>query len=219
TRSTIHFEFLKCAFHLLEKEKNTIIWQIGAADGILADPLRPLAVNFDPKIVMLEPNPYMFERLQRNYARNENIRFIQAALGSACGKMELHAVHPDKIAAEHVEKIPVEMISVAKLMTITDNQKPDIVLVDVEGMDGKILQSILESGIRPKIIQYETRCLPESDKEALAAKLGKEYVQISFGNDLVAYRTDFFLAYCNELYITHGIPTIYEEALKFIVKS
>ncbi len=84
-RSTIHFEFLKCAFHLLEKEKNTIIWQIGAADGILADPLRPLAVNFDPKIVMLEPNPYMFGRLQRNYARNENIQFIQAALGSACG--------------------------------------------------------------------------------------------------------------------------------------
>jgi hypothetical protein len=58
--------------------------------------------------------------------------------------------------------------------------------------------------------------MPKAEQDALTAKLGKEYVLLSFGNDLVAYRTDFFLAYCNDLYIKNGIPTIYEDALKFI---
>jgi FkbM family methyltransferase len=251
-RSTSHFEFLKCAFYLLEKEKEAVIWQVGAADGILADPLRPLAINCDSRVVMLEPNPYMFESLKRNYGRNENIQFIQAALGVRSGKMELNAIRPEKIAAhdlpawvaeissfytdrnamagltidedltgriqEQVEKITVEMMSIGELLRMAGNQKPDIVVIDVEGMDGEILQSILEFGIKPKIIQYETQCLRKPEQEALAGKLSKEYVQVSFGNDLVAYRTDFFLAYCNELYIQHGIPTIYEEALKFIAR-
>jgi hypothetical protein len=78
--STSHFEFLKCIFYLLEKEKNTVICRIGAADGILADPVRPLVVNCDPPIVMLEPNPHMFERLKRNYARSFSTRH------SACRK-------------------------------------------------------------------------------------------------------------------------------------
>jgi hypothetical protein len=107
-------------------------------------------------------------------------------------------------------------VDVTELVTITGHKMPSVVVLDVEGMEGEILNAIFAFGIKPKIIQYETQCLPKSEQEALAAKLGKEYVQIAFGNDLVAYRTDFFLAYCNELYIQHGIPTIYEEALKFI---
>jgi len=53
--STSHFEFLKCIFYLLEKEKNTVICRIGAADGILADPVRPLVVNCDPRLSCWSP--------------------------------------------------------------------------------------------------------------------------------------------------------------------
>jgi len=252
-RSTSHFEFLKCAFHLLEKESTAVIWQIGAADGILADPLRPLAVNCDPAIVMLEPNPYMFRRLKENYARNQNITFIQAGLGGAPGKLELNTISPDKIAEhqlpawvagissfyadrnamagltigdelakriqQHIEKITVDVMSVAQLLAATNNQKPAIVVVDVEGMDAEVVQSILSAGIRPAIIQYEIQCIPRSEQDDLAARLGNEYVLLSFGNDLAAYRTDFFLAYCNDLFIKHGIPNIYEDALKFILSK
>jgi FkbM family methyltransferase len=248
--STSHFEFLKCTFYLLEKEKSTVIWQIGAADGILADPVRPLVVNCDPPIVMLEPNPHMFERLKQNYAKNQNVTLIQAALGSEPGRMELYTVTPNKVAEnqlpawvsgissfymdrnamagltiddeltrriqQHVEKITVEVMSVAELLAEMGNQIPAVVVVDVEGMDGEVVQSILSSGIRPTIIQYETQCMPKAEQDTLTAKLGNEYVLLSFGNDLVAYRTDFFLAYCNDLYIKNGIPTIYEDALKFI---
>jgi len=249
-RSTRHFEFLKCAFHLVERETSAVIWQIGAADGILADPLRPLAVNRDPRIVMLEPNPRMFERLKRNYARNQNITFVPAALGSSPGRLELHTVDPDKLAEHqlpdwaagiasfrpernalggatidaeladriqrHTEKHTVEVMSVAQLLAATGNQPPAILAVDVEGMDGEIVQAVLSSGMRPKIIQYETQCMPKPEQDALAATLGKEYVLLTFGNDLLAYRTDFFLGYCNDLFIDHGISTIYEDALKFI---
>jgi len=252
-RSTRHFEFLKCAFHLIEKDTRAVIWQIGAADGILADPLRPLAVNCDPRIVMLEPNPPMFERLKQNYARNQNITFFEAALGSAPGKFELSVIDPEKLAEHqlpswaagiasfrpernalggatldeemarrfqpHVEKRMVDVTSVSQLLAATGNEHPAIVVVDVEGMDAEIVQAILFSGMRPKIIQYETQCMPKPEQDALASALGKEYVLLTFGNDLVAYRTDFFLSYCNHLFINHGISTIYEDALKFVLKN
>jgi FkbM family methyltransferase len=252
-RATSYFEFLKCAFHLVAKNKDTVIWQIGAADGIFSDPLRPLAIGSDPPIVMLEPNPHMFERLKANYARNQRSMFIQAALGSSPGKLGLNVVSPDKIAENNLpgwvagissfyrdrnavggltidtdtaarieqclEKITVDVMTVPQLLAATDNRAPGIVLVDAEGMDGEIVRSIFSSGIRPLILQYETQCLPKPEQEALASQLGKDYVLLTFGNDLVAYRTDFFLSYCNDLYIKHGIPTIYEDALKFILKA
>jgi len=252
-RSTRHFELLKCAMHLVEKNRRAVIWQIGAADGILADPLRPLVVNLDPRVVMMEPNPPMFERLKQNYAKNQNTTFVAAALGSTPGKFEMSVIDPEKLSRlqlpswaagiasfrpdrnalggatldeetarriqPHIEKRTVEVMSVAQLLAATGNEQPAIVVVDVEGMDGEVVQAILLSGMRPKIIQYETQCMPKPEQDALASTLGKEYVLLTFGNDLVAYRTDFFLSYCNDLFIDHGIPTIYGDALKFVWKS
>jgi len=251
--STKYFEFLKCGFHLLENEKDSTVWQIGAADGILVDPLRPLVVNHDPRDAMLEPNPHLFGRLKQNYARNKHITFINCALGSTPGHVKLNAVNPDKATLnnlpdwvlgissfytdrnaiggltidetlkqsiqDNIEATTVEMIDPAGLLALTENRAPSIVVIDAEGMDGEILTSILNSGIRPKIIRYEIQCMPKPEQEVLTGRLNKEYVQISYGNDVVAYRTDFFLSYCNDLYARHGISTIYEESLKFITGS
>jgi len=214
-KSTNHFEFLKCAFYLLEKETNAVIWQINAGDGILESPLRPLVVNCDPSIVMMEPNPRTFERLKGNYARNQNITFIETALGSTSRTMELHTGSPDKQQEAH----KISVMSVAQLLASTDNQIPTIMVVGEGGMDGELMTSILSSGMRPKIIQYQTQTMPKSEQDALTAQLGNDYVLVSFSNYRVAYRTDFFLLYCNDLYIKHGMPTIYEDALKLIVKK
>ena len=51
------FELLKVACWAFEKKSELVVWQIGAADGILVDPIRPLMVRFNPVSVLLEPNP------------------------------------------------------------------------------------------------------------------------------------------------------------------
>ena len=47
--ATAYFDLLKTCFYLMDTDKAAVIWQIGAADGIIADPLRPLLVNRDPR--------------------------------------------------------------------------------------------------------------------------------------------------------------------------
>jgi FkbM family methyltransferase len=251
--ATGYFDLLKCCFYLVDTDRDAVIWQIGAADGIMADPLRPLLINRDPQVVLLEPNPYLFRRLQRNYSRNRNVRFVNAALGRTYGQMTLNAINPEQLAdhdlpdwvlgissfyndrnalggltigkeltgriQQAVERLIVDVLDATTLLTLTGNRPPDVVVIDAEGMETDIIKSIFGSGIKPKIIQYETQCLPKAEQDALAAELSKEYVQITSGNDRLAYRTDFLLAYCSDLYVKNGIPTIFQGALAAIVRN
>lgn len=97
------FEFLKVLFQLLERNPDRMVWQVGAADGILVDPLRPAMVNFDPPALLLEPNPYLYERLARNYANNRRARCVQAAFGPRSGTMVLQAMVPARVQAAGLE--------------------------------------------------------------------------------------------------------------------
>lgn len=92
--------FLKAGLFLMTQVTDALVWQIGAADGILVDPLRTLMVNFDPHAVLVEPNPYMHARLRKNYANNQRTRFIQAALGAVPGTLRLNAINPEKVEAK-----------------------------------------------------------------------------------------------------------------------
>jgi len=244
------FELLKCCFALLDSAPDTVVWQIGAADGILVDPIRPLLIARDPRAVLLEPNPYLFARLRKNYARNRNTTFMNAALGREPGVMELRAINPGKLPENNlpdwalgvssfyddrnaiggiqvteevkqrlhraIEKIPAQMVDAPSLLAFT-GAPPDIVAIDAEGMEGDIIRSLFGCGIKPRILQYEYKCLPQWEQADINTRLQEEYVQLTFRNDRIAYRTDFLLAYCSDLYVNHGIPTIFETALRGIV--
>ena len=97
--STFECEFLKCAFFLLETETQADVWQIGAADGILVDPLRALLINFDPRAYLFEPNPFLFARLKSNLANNKNATLLNMALGKSNGTLNLNTVNLEKAAA------------------------------------------------------------------------------------------------------------------------
>lgn len=92
------FEFGKVVRWLLEEDADCMVWQIGAADGILVDPLRPAMVNFDPPALLLEPNPYMFELLQQGYRNNRNATLLPLAYGTGETELILNAVNPEKAA-------------------------------------------------------------------------------------------------------------------------
>lgn len=93
------FEFAKVVDWLLSRQADCMVWQIGAADGMLVDPLRPALVNYDPPAVLLEPNPHLFAMLERSYAGNRNSRLVPAAYGAKAGEMILNAIDPARAAA------------------------------------------------------------------------------------------------------------------------
>jgi FkbM family methyltransferase len=244
------FEFLKTGFHLLQHNPKAVIWQIGAADGIMADPLRPLMVNFDPQAVLIEPNPYMFDRLLKNYASNKNVKAINAVFGGLRGRMVLNAINPEKVMErnlpewalgissafkdrnaiggrtetpemavriqECVETIEVDQVDVHHVLASSGYPAPDILVVDVEGMDFEVIRCIVEAGIAPGIIHFEICCLPGDELKKLHGLLASRYLMFQFGNDVTAYRHDFFGAYCESIYMENGISFTFREALRFI---
>ncbi|OAN57299.1 glycosyltransferase [Sphingomonas sp. TDK1] len=93
------FQFDKVAQWLLERDRDRMVWQIGAADGILVDPLRSAMVNYDPPALLLEPNPHMFRRLEQSYANNRNATPVQRAYSVDGQPLVLNAINPDKVTA------------------------------------------------------------------------------------------------------------------------
>lgn len=93
------FEFGKVVDWLLARDDDRMVWQIGAADGTLVDPLRTAMVNYDPPAVLMEPNPHLFAMLERAYAGNRNARLLPLAFGAAAGELVLNAIDPARVTA------------------------------------------------------------------------------------------------------------------------
>lgn len=78
--------------------------QVGANDGVLADPLWPFLKSHGDGIAaghLFEPSPIYFERLCRAMAPYPQIRCHNAAIGTAgdAGTRTLYYIHPDDVAA------------------------------------------------------------------------------------------------------------------------
>ena len=97
-----HFEFLKLACWLFENKADMVVWQVGAADGVLVDPVRPLMVRFNPLAVLLEPNPFIFVELKKNYAENDRAVLLNAALTEVDCQVEMNCVDPRIVSAHQL---------------------------------------------------------------------------------------------------------------------
>lgn len=87
-------DFVKSAFALLSQSPDMLVWHIGAADGLLNGAVRGLLANFDPRAVLVEPNPYLHDMLTQNYRNNGRATLLQAALSRDAAPIVFNAVNP-----------------------------------------------------------------------------------------------------------------------------
>ncbi|PUE31006.1 hypothetical protein B9Z35_08190 [Limnohabitans sp. Jir61] len=99
TANLLPFDLIKLIFYFLQKKSNPTIWQIGAADGILVDPIRPALINFDPICTLLEPNPYLFEKLKESYKNNKNCTLLNKSFGVEDSTLKMNCINPSKVEA------------------------------------------------------------------------------------------------------------------------
>jgi len=230
--------FFETAWHLLSRHPSTVVWQVGACDGILADPLRPLIVNFDPVTVMVEPHPDMFAKLKANYRRNERTVMINAAVGPEARDGTLIAVDPDAVMRDklphwalglssfHDDRNALGGLTVTKemqgrllaatrrikvpVLTPEDIRRrsgvawPDVLVVDTEGSDAEVVTAFLDAGAAPKIIYFETICLPPKELEPLRKRLSHTYVRINLNDNVLFLRNDFLEEFLTTTFIDHG---------------
>lgn len=194
--------------------------QIGSNDADRSDPLRPYVISRGWRGVLVEPVPYVFERLRSRYGSTPGIELVNAAIADRDGRLPFYFVaqsedpdlpswydqigslslqsvlHPYHVAnipdlAQRVLCAEVPCLTLQSLLHEHPLPTVDLVHVDAEGHDDDIVAQIDLVSLRPTLLLYEHQHLNDDRRAALTARLGENgYVVLDLGPDALAVRSD-----------------------------
>jgi len=165
--------------------------QVGAFDGVECDPLRKYLMRFDWRGVLLEPQPVAYNQLVREYGTNNNLKLINKALSDKIGEAELYILqgtdlpnwsigmasfnkenilkHKDLIPniESYIFKIRVETTTFSEVLNLFHEKSLDLLQVDTEGFDAEIIYLFPFDQIKPAIIHFESKHIPQKKLETL----------------------------------------------------
>lgn len=159
--------------------------QIGSNDGAHSDPLRPVILSSHWRGILIEPVPYVFERLRQNYGHIDRLTLANVAIADRDGALPFYHLRkalPEEagqlpswydqlgsflpeVVLKHKEFIPdieqrlvctqVPAITFDTLCRRYGVEQVDLIHIDTEGYDWQIIQMIDWSRVRPKILMFE----------------------------------------------------------------
>jgi FkbM family methyltransferase len=168
--------------------------EIGSNDGEKHDHLRPLILSRSWRGVMVEPVPYVFAGLRRNYGDIDRVTLENVAIADRDG--ELPFFHLREAGADERERLPewydgigsfseeavlghaaeipdiesrlvrtaVPSLTFDSLCRRRGIDRVDLLLVDTEGYDWELLRSIDLARVRPRLVVYEHFHLSPDDR-------------------------------------------------------
>lgn len=176
--------------------------QIGANDGMARDPLRIQIERRRWRGVMVEPVPYVFERLEARYGKHPRIQLQQLAIAEREGTMTFYhlrkATPGEKVwpyyhalgsfrrdvVLKHETFIPdiasrlveteVPCTTLAGLWRSSGLTELDLLFIDTEGYDYEILRTVDFTTIRPRVVVYEHIHLSPEDRRAAQDLLAEQ---------------------------------------------
>lgn len=191
--------------------------EVGANDGVQHDHLHPIIVSHRWSGIMVEPVPFVFERLQRNYAGIDRVILENAAiadhdgilpfyhlerapepeLGSlprwydGIGSFSREAVLSHRIEipdiAQRVVRTNVRCLTFDSLLRSHAVERVDLVVIDTEGYDWEVVRHIDLAAAAPDLLIYEHFHLSPEDRVACGRHVA------SFGYDI---KEEGFDTYC-----------------------
>lgn len=201
-------------FDKLLGNKAAQVVQIGSNSGMSGDPLHILFLkNKIWKGLFVEPVPYLFDQLKKNYPSEPRFKFENAAIND--GELaEFHWIDPrikeeekglpfyyDQLGSfnkEHISKvlgkqfeqyIISEKITGLTLPTLFKKYKItkcDLLHIDVEGYDWVVLSQFEKEKFQPTFILYEGAHLSENDLQASFDFLSADYQLHRHHGDILA---------------------------------
>ena len=157
--------------------------EIGANDGVQHDHLAAMIRDRPWRGLMVEPVPYVFERLRANYGDLDRVALENAAIADHDGTVSFYYLREDPqrdslpdwydaigslsraAVAGHAEHIPdieeriveaeVPALTVASLCAKHGIDDFDLLLVDAEGYDREIVNQVDLDRWRPRLLVYE----------------------------------------------------------------
>lgn len=203
------------------KEKPSFV-QIGAFDGVSNDPLFDIVRKWNWNGVLVEPVPSHFNRLKSNYAGFNNLNFENVAISDKSGEFQFYQLpaqyddppwlqqigsfsyeaiagnlkdsHPELI--QYIVATSMPAITLQQLLDRRQIERVDVMVIDVEGHEHKVLAGIEQMKSKPRIIVFEEGCMAEVDLQQLLGKLKDASYRIySGGADLIAIHQTAINAY------------------------
>lgn len=196
------------------KGNEVFLVQIGSNDGKTGDPFNQLLhKNAHWKALFVEPVPYLFERLKSNYTDAQRFSFANVAINEG-GLLTFYWMDPevkdkfddlpfwyDQLGSfdkQHIinelgERMTpyilsqeLEGIKLPDLLARNKVQNLDILHIDTEGYDWKILSQLDLEAYSPKFILYESNHLSEKELAASYHFLNDRYELFEAGIDVLA---------------------------------
>ncbi len=191
-----------------------VFLQIGANDGFTGDPINHLIRRIDTRWqgVLVEPVAHLFAQLSERYGTDPALRLEHAAIGETDGTTVIHRLQTSLNDSLWLEQIPsldsgllrknaaqfgegeapaiqesVTCLSVATLLSRHSLSRLDLLVIDTEGWDWKILRQFDLARLRPRLILYEHQHLsPEEQSEAqqFLSQHGYDWVATEEGDTL-----------------------------------
>lgn len=182
--------------------------EIGSNDGDQHDHLRPFILQREWSGVMVEPVPYVFERLRANYGHLERVSLENAAVGPAEGEIPFYylveATEEERdalpswydgvgsfrrdVVLRHADDIPhlTARVVSENVPTLTFDSlcrrhgvgRIDLLLIDTEGYDWEIIQAIDLRRYAPVLLVYEHFHLSPEARRACALHLRRHGYRI-----------------------------------------
>jgi FkbM family methyltransferase len=164
---------------------NAVFAEIGANDGEQHDFLRPFILTREWRGVIVEPVPFVFERLKRNYTNQPQLVLENVAVAESDGKrLFYHLAEVDDPRREglprwydgigsfsreevlsHGSHIPdieerlvateVPCLTIETLCRRSGIDRLDLLLIDTEGYDWQIIRHLDFAARRPRLLIYE----------------------------------------------------------------
>jgi FkbM family methyltransferase len=205
---------------LAEQAPDPFFVEVGAGDGVTADHLWPFTSARGWAGILVEPVPYVFERLREAYAGNDRVVLENVAIADHDGTLPFfHLADPaglDGAPAQHHllgtssrellsahEAIPerdelivettVPCIRFETLCRRHDVRRIDVLVLDAEGQDCAILAGVDLEALRPRVVCYEDVHVPAGEQAACLERLrglGYETMQEGFDTWCVDARPD-----------------------------
>jgi FkbM family methyltransferase len=198
--------------HVLAQQPDFFFIQVGAADGLENDLLRPSVVRHGLRGLLIEPLPHSFDSLKKNYANQPGLMFENCAIADVDGPQTMFRIRDgapfppviQQLASfdrhnlstarqgwpgldNYVESVTVPGRTLRSLTSQHGISHVSLLLVDTEGYDAKVVEAAIAQGLAPSIIVYEHVHLPsETQYECTRLLKQHDYQFIEMGLDTYA---------------------------------
>ncbi len=187
---------------LLNERRDFSFVQIGANDGVSLDPYREFILESHGVGVLVEPLPWLADRLHRNYRQRQNLIFETVAVAYDGQSLILHVPEAEDRSAvasldkEHLlrhgvasmREVEVPTCTVEALLEKHGLASVDCLFLDVEGAEAQILLGMDYARVGARLIAFESAHLGEC-RAAVDEKLGANGYRIEeFGMDALAWK-------------------------------